>query len=193
MHRASPGAPSRVSVLYALVLALATASCGGARQSPVSAVPDASARITVDLPVEGPERAAAFRGALDAGVCLLRTGDAAECHSSVQDRVICNTRDEAAIRTALLPLFDALPAVQLQSPFAAPDELRQALPEGAEVTMQVLDARRAQPCRDWGAGACAAVRYDDLWLLLGKTDVNRPGVHRIELYPAERVCVGEPR
>lgn len=192
MHRAPPGAPSRVSVILALVLALATASCSGARQSPVSAVPDASARITVDLPVEGPDRAAAFRSALDDAVCLLRTGDAAECRAGVQDRVICNTRDEAAIRTALLPLFDALPGLAFQSPFSAPNELRDALPDDADVTMQVLDARRVQPCRDWGAGACAAVRYDDLWVLLGKTDVNRPGVHRVELYPAERVCVGEP-
>lgn len=128
--------------------------------------------------------------ALNTTVCLVRSNDGPACEAAAQPPA-CDRRSEDEVRAGLRPLFDALRGYRLLSPTAAVKELREKLPKEGQpvVTTAVHDARRARDCTSKQGGACIAVRWNDIWLLLHADETG--ALTSADAFPSKNLCVAD--
>ena len=123
--------------------------------------------------------------------CLLRSGwqGAPDCRLDPTDASPCNFRTAEEIAQKMRPALASLLRLRLISPSVVKPQVSERIP-GAIATDEVHDARRDALCREWRQpdGACLAVRYDALWILLHAPPPGDGAVDRIELFLAEDTC-----
>lgn len=177
-------APRRAALILFLV-ATATA-CSRIRNVEIG-VPDRSRRDSVFLALAEPQRTQDAQAAAAKVACLIRGGDAENCRENTP----CNVKKTAAILTSeFLPLLTVIKDLDFSSQERARPELKRLFPN-ASIVLEVSDARRTQRCPDRGAGACMAVGYQNVWLLLGaRGDGNR--VERIDVFLSGKTCADKP-
>ena len=171
----------RKALIFSLI-PLATTGCA-ARRGPDVGVPDAARRFTVQLASSEPARTADIDTAAVMAACLVRGGDVDNC----QQNTPCNIKKtQPELAAELRPVLLVLKELDFSSPSAARLEVRRLF-SGAAPTFEVADARRAHECNDWGALACLAVRYKDVWFLLGRGPTGNR-VESIDIFLAKQAC-----
>jgi hypothetical protein len=169
------------------VAALAVAAAPGCCEHPscpnppndVAYVWEAKQRITV---TQLDDRA------IDLAVCLVQSADGPACEHDAQPPV-CDTRPPAAVRASLAPVFEKLRGYKLTSPTTAVVEIAKLLPASGDplVTTAVRDARRQKDCSSTTDGACVAVRWEELWLLLHADQTG--SVTSVDVFPNKNLCM----
>jgi hypothetical protein len=153
-----------------------------------AAVPEQPRRVEYTLTAD---TTAAVEDAVAGATCLLRSGwqGAPDCRFDPTEALPCNFRTADEIAQRFRPVFDTLLRLRLTSPSVVKPQVTDLLP-GAVATDEVHDARRAALCREWrqADGACLAVRYDALWILLHAPPPGDGAIDRVELFLAEDTC-----
>jgi len=176
-----PGLRARLGLL-----GLSIAGCAAHPISPnppndVAYVWEAKERVTVT---------ALDDRALDLAVCLVQSADGPACEHEAQPPV-CDTRPPERVRESLRPVFEKLRDYRLTSPTTAVAELQRRLPSDGNplVTTAVRDARRQKDCSSKTDGACVAVRWQELWLLLHADDAG--ALTSVDIFPNRTLCAGD--
>jgi len=149
---------------------------------PVASVPEASARLN-GLTLKG------IDSALEQAICLVRSGQAAQCQDPSGNPHWCDIRSREEVLETLKPVFDVLPKIKLTSRFTVNSEIKRLIP-GSIPTKAVRDARRTYPCDEWNNqdGRCVAIRFDKLWILLHSPARDHGDIDLFEIFLAEPPC-----
>jgi hypothetical protein len=144
-------------------------------------VPEAKHRVTVP---------ALDDAGLDKTVCLVLSDDGPACQAA-ETPPVCDRRNAEQVRSALRPAFDALRGFKLLSATTAVKEIRDKLPAGGQplVTTAVRDARRLKDCSSRQGGACVAVRWAEIWLLLHADDAG--AISSVDIFPNRPLCTAD--
>jgi len=179
-RRPSPLRPAPLLFAAAVLLA----AC---QRPPPVPVPQAADRLAFALPAAEPARAAALERAVDGALCM-RTSGRSDCDFGVC--VALSPAQRAALRTRLSTAVQAVGRADLSSAAGFQATVRAAVP----------DARAGKVANTQGAGgcgtsgrACAAVRYDDLWMLASGPGQPPPArADSLTLFLARNPCAANP-
>jgi hypothetical protein len=173
--------------------ATALAACGHPKPLLLTGVPETQALLSYQLPSDNSALRAVLANALVETVCLVRSGRADECREA-PDAPSCDRRSSAEVRARYASVFDSIPRVFLSLAPEMNDKLRTLFP-GAMLGIPLQDARRTTACPDWNQtdGSCAAMIYQEVWILFRSRSEAATRPTTLEIFLANPPCRGDAR